>query len=302
MRYFITGAAGYIGIALVQELTRARQEVIGLVRTDAQAGTLRGLGARAVHGTMEDPQSYADAAADCDVAIHLATARGPNRAQYDRLMIETMLDAAQSTPHKRVVIYTSSVWVLPDSTQIGDAQQPDESCATHAAQTVAWRPGHEYVTLNGATDFVATAVVRPGVVYGGKGGRVGTLFDSAVKSGAAEYVGDGTNRWSVVHREDLARLYRRVAEKRARGIFHAVEEEPLALERIARACSEAAGSGAVRSLPLAEARRALGAAADALAGDRPVASVHARALGWSPEWKFARDISETWNEWRGQGV
>ncbi len=35
-------------------------------------------------------------------------------------------------------------------------------------------------------------------------------------------MGDGENRWPLVHREDVGRLYRWVAESRGRGIFHAV--------------------------------------------------------------------------------
>jgi nucleoside-diphosphate-sugar epimerase len=294
MRYFITGATGYIGSALVSELVRGRDEVNGLVRNHERAGLLERLGGRPVLGTIEEPRTYEDAAGDCDVLIHLATSYGPDRVEQDRTALSTLLRASQSAPRKRSVIYTSGVWVLPES----PPAPADETSPTHAAEISEWRSGHEYLALNGASDFVATAVIRPGLVYGGKGGLLSAFFQSAIDEGAAAFVGDGNSRWSLVHREDLARLYRRVGEKRGRGIFHGVEDTPLRVEDSARACSEAAGAGATRSIALAEARREMGVLADALAGDRPASAPHSRALGWSPEWDFARDISETWNEWR----
>jgi nucleoside-diphosphate-sugar epimerase len=293
MRYFITGATGYIGSAVVQELVRGRHEVNGLVRSDEQAALLERLGGRPVRGSLEEPRTYEEAAGDCDVLIHLAVSYGPGRVGQDRTALAALLRAAQSAPRKRSVIYTSGVWVLPES----PAEPADETSPTHAAEISEWRAGHEYMALNGASDFVATAVIRPGMVYGARGGLSG-FFSTAVEEGAALFVGNGDSRWSLVHREDLARLYRRVGEKRGRGIYHGVEETPMRVEDIARACSEAAGAGATRSVPLEEARKKMGPLADALAGDRPASAPHSRELGWSPEWSFARDISETWNEWR----
>jgi nucleoside-diphosphate-sugar epimerase len=294
MRFFITGATGYIGSALVRELVDGHHEANGLVRSPQKAKYLESLGGRPVPGTLEDPASYAEAASDCDVLVHLAFDTSPDHSA-DRSAIETLLKSGRLSGRPRSVIYTAGVWSLSEGLEPpGDENAP----TTGAAKVSEWRIPHEYVALNGATDMIASAVIRPGMVYGGKGGFINGFFKSAKEKGAAEYVGDGQNRWSVVHVEDVARLYRLVGEKRARGIFHAVENDPLQVKEIARMFSEAAGAGgATRTISLEEARTKMGAAADALASDRPAAARRSRELGWRAEWEMSEMVGQAYRDW-----
>jgi nucleoside-diphosphate-sugar epimerase len=122
------------------------------------------------------------------------------------------------------------------------------------------------------------------MVYGGSGSVTAQLFLSAEEEGASVYVGDGENRWSMVHREDLARLYRMIVEARAPGVFHGVDDHPVRLREAARAASMAAGAaGATRRLPLEEARASMGPMADALVMDQWLVARRAADLGWAPE-------------------
>ena len=50
MRIFVTGASGWIGSALVPELTRNGHPVLGLVRSDASAEAVADMGAEALRG------------------------------------------------------------------------------------------------------------------------------------------------------------------------------------------------------------------------------------------------------------
>jgi nucleoside-diphosphate-sugar epimerase len=111
------------------------------------------------------------------------------------------------------------------------------------------------------------------------------MYGSVQEHGAARYVGNGQNRWTCVHVDDLADLYLLALEKApAASIFNGAHGVAITLVDIARAASESAGAeGRVSAWPLDEARQSLGGFADAIACDQLVSGERAkRELGWRP--------------------
>jgi len=204
--------------------------------------------------------------------------------------VETLLAAAQVHDGPRTVVYTSGVWVLGAT----GGHPADESSPTdHPAQAVAWRPAHERHVLVADAERLVTAVARPGMVFGRKGGLFDRFFADTHAAREAVVVGDGTNRWPTVHVDDVAALYVALIERahttvRALSprdrVFHAMSGAAERVADIARAANRAAGGdGSVRHWPVAEARATLGPMADALALDQVVgASRSERVLGFRP--------------------
>src|SRR5205823_8943417 len=119
----------------------------------------------------------------------------------DTEAVTAMLDALKGSG--KPFVYTSGVWVLGNT----GYQTVDESAALNPPRIVAWRPAAEQRVLDAAKQGVRGIVIRPAIVYGRGGGIPAMLVQAANQSGAAWYVGDGQNRWPVVHVEDLADLY-----------------------------------------------------------------------------------------------
>jgi nucleoside-diphosphate-sugar epimerase len=296
VRVFVTGASGYIGTAVAQVLARAGHQVTGLYNNPEKEGVLRFWGVEPLKGSLENPSAWGEFAAEHDAILHIGMAKDSNAPETDRRVVEALLSSAQLKGLTRSFVYTSGVWVLGDTR----GKSEDESgSSAHPAELVEWRPAVGEMVLNVRSDILATAVIRPGLVYGGKAGILSMLFESAMKDGAAWCVGEGQNHWSLVHLEDLARLYRLVVEKSARGIFHGVDNHPLKAVEIAKAANQAAGKNAsVKSLSLGEARKKWGLMADALIMDQKIVSKRSHDLGWKPSHSsFLKGAAEAFREW-----
>lgn len=301
LRIFMTGATGHVGRAVAEALLNAGHSLTALVRTSQGALDVTALGAKPIVGALDDPRTYVAIAGEHDVLVHTAfeyDASGAELRATDQIATRALLDAAATSATVRQLIYTSSAFLLADC---GDAPVDESTEPTPASAASEWRLGMEQEVLSrsAASGFRGT-VVRPGLVYGGRGGTMPQLFGDAEGAGLVRYHGDGTNRWPLVYRHDLATLYRLVAESGTGGVFHGVDGTPMPVRAVAEAASHAAGwEGRTRSIAFEElpanerehARRALGR-------DVPVTSTRSATLGWKPSYaSFAEGAAQAYREW-----
>ena len=294
MKIFVTGGTGYIGQRVVAELVEAGHDVIALVRSPDRAEPVSSLGAAAAIGELATPRRYRGPAGRADVIVHLGFDYSDPVAT-DALAIDTFLEATEG--REATFVYTSGMWVVGDT---GGATVGDDAPTDHPARIVAWRVPLERRVLEASKGGRVTAVVRPGHAYGLGGGITTRMFSTAAKTGVAEYVGDGTNHWSNIHVDDLARLYRTVVESGVGGVYQAVDGTPETVASMAAAVSRAAGGdGSTRSIPLEKAREKLGPMADAMCLDQLLAAPAALGLGWRPEHpSFTGSVDRSFEEWR----
>ncbi|HEV2274672.1 MAG TPA: hopanoid-associated sugar epimerase [Acidobacteriaceae bacterium] len=72
MKVFVTGATGFVGSHVAQELVRRGIEIRILVRPSSPVENLEGLPAETFPGDLLDPESLRPAVSGCDAVMHLA--------------------------------------------------------------------------------------------------------------------------------------------------------------------------------------------------------------------------------------
>src|SRR5690349_20837335 len=163
MRFFLTGATGYVGAAVLDAMVRGGHDVTALVRDPERGERIARRGVQAVVGELSKGTSYMAIAETCDAIVHAAiepSKRGPkvNRQAIDNLLVAAGRRAAEGRPAS--FVYTSGLWIL------GDTQgQATEEWPLQPPDHVAWRVEHERLVLDRAGNGVRTAVIRPGIVY-----------------------------------------------------------------------------------------------------------------------------------------
>ncbi|MGA0604284.1 SDR family oxidoreductase [Caulobacter sp. KR2-114] len=282
MRVFMTGATGFIGSAVVEELKAAGHQIEGLARSDAAAATLVGWGVAARRGDVGQPQILAEAAAAADGVIHCAF--GNDFSQYiqagetDLAAVTAMAEALAGSGKPLVV--TSGLTARTPGRPSTEADAADLDSMT----AVRGRP--EEAALAFAARGVRASVVRlsPSVHDRAQQGLVSMLVAAARGGGFAAYVGEGQNRWPAVHRRDAARLFRLALEDAQPGQrLHAVGEEGVRLRDIAEVIGARLGLP-VRGLTPEEAAAQLGFVGFVAVTDMPASSALTReSLGWRPE-------------------
>lgn len=280
MLVFLTGATGFIGSRILAELIAAGHNVLGLVRSDAAARRLEEAGARPILGTLEDPASLAQATAQTDAVIHTAFdhdfSRFAENCEKDRRAILAMGEALRGSGRPLII---TSVVAMGITT-------PGQPALEHL---VDWEhPAPRALSERAAVELrskdVSVAVVRlPQVHDQSRQGFVTSLIDLARVKGVSAYVGNGTNRWSAVHVDDVARLYRLALERHQAGLrYHAVAEEGVPVRSVAETIGAKLGVPVV-SVSREESQNHFGWLATFAERDMSASSARTReSLGWQP--------------------
>ncbi|MBD2701240.1 SDR family oxidoreductase [Spirosoma sp. BT702] len=228
MRVFITGASGFIGSAIVQELLNARYQVVGLARSEESAQSLTKAGANVVRGTLEDLDSLKRGATYADGVIHTAFIHDFSNyaaaAETDKHAIEAIGSVLAGSD--RPLIVTGGILGL----------RTDGNFITENDPAPGFPRASEAAAMSLAEAGVRASVIRlpPSVHDAGDYGFIPYIINTARKKGVSAYVGDGGNRWPAVHRLDAAHLFRLALEKGATGArYNAIGDEGIPVREIA---------------------------------------------------------------------
>lgn len=275
MHVFVTGATGWVGSAVVDDLIGAGHQVTGLSRSEDKAKALAAAGAAVLRGTLDDLDVLRSAASAADAVIHTAFnhdfSKFAENAEQDRRAIEALGSALVGS--NRPLLVTSGVALLAPGRVATEEDAPPSD--------PSWPRKSETMAIALAARGVRAASVRlaPAVHGVGDHGFIPILIAIAREKGVSAYIGEGVNRWPGVHRRDAARLYRLALKQGATApAYHATADEGVPFKAIAEVIGHRLG------LPV-ESRDPghFGWFARFAGADMPASSARTRSLlGWQP--------------------
>jgi nucleoside-diphosphate-sugar epimerase len=173
MKYFVTGATGFIGGKLAKALIARGHEVVALVRTPAKTQHLAKLGITLAPGDITDKESMRQSMIGVDGVFHVAAwyKIGEKGDEAHTINVDGTRNVLELMRELQIPkgVYTSTLAVFGDT----HGTQPDESFYfdptkepfLSAYDETKWRAHYE-VAVPMMEQGLPLVIVQPGLVYG----------------------------------------------------------------------------------------------------------------------------------------
>ena len=239
MKILISGGTGFIGRAVLDELTRAGHEVWILSRTPESAR--RAAEGRVLFWNGKTRGEWTESLRDMDAVIHLAgenlsrglwTPARKRRIEESRVASGRLLaDAvAEASPRPKVFLQASAIGYYGARGEEMLTERAPAGEGFLADVCRKWEDSSKRVESAG----VRRVIFRTGLVLGRKGGAL-PLMALPVRFFAGGRLGDGRQGVSWIHLADEAGAIRFLLEHdSAEGVFNLTAPEPLSNEAFMR--------------------------------------------------------------------
>ena len=170
MKYFLTGATGFLGSQVARQLLAAGHSVNALVRTPAKAAGLAALGAALFAGDITDKDSLREPMTGTDGVFHIAAwykIGARDKTEASRINIDgtrNVLEAMRDLGIRKGV-YTSTLAIWSDT----HGMKPDESyrySGPHISEYDRTKAAAHAVAEGFIREGLPLVIVQPGVIYG----------------------------------------------------------------------------------------------------------------------------------------
>lgn len=211
MTSLVTGASGFLGGHVVEELCRRGEEVIVLARRTSDLSALKNLEIEIRYADLRDPVAVKEAMKGVDLVFNCAGAVRfviPYKEIYEINVAgtERIVNAAAEAGVRRI-IHTSSIAALgPDgllSPNDLKVDRPDIKYGYSRSKTEA----EAIFFRKCAEKGIEGVALRPGVIYGPRDLNAAYSWFNFVDTNKAQLVGDGTSRFPLIYISDVVEAF-----------------------------------------------------------------------------------------------
>jgi len=217
MKVFVAGASGFLGKAVVAELSGRGHEVVGLVRSSDRGRAVEALGGRYVVGDLTTEGPWMDEVKDSYRVVSLSLpVRFTDKAGIDDMAglnvkhakgIKNLIKAAKHGEARSIILTYDTLCFGSRTDKWID--EPGRLRPVGYCRPI----GNTYDDINrvGEESGIPLVSIFPGRIYGTEGWFPYVV--ERIRGGNWHLAGDGQNLISVVHVGDLARAYGEAVER-----------------------------------------------------------------------------------------
>jgi nucleoside-diphosphate-sugar epimerase len=206
LKVLVTGASGFLGSHVAEQLAAAGHEVVALVRKSSNRKFLATLpNVTFADGAVEDASAVHAATRGVDAIVHSAgLVKARDAREFEKINVEgtqNLLAAAKkNAPYlKRFVFVSSLAAVGPSHDGLPVTLDREPRPVTHYGRS---KLRGEQAVLAAKGELPVT-VIRPPMIYGPRDNETFAFFQT-VSRRVLPYLGDGKNTLSIVYAADAA--------------------------------------------------------------------------------------------------
>lgn len=244
MRYFLTGATGFVGNVLARQLRVAGHDVHASVRSPQKASDLHSLGVKLFAGDVTDKESMREAIQGVDGIFHVAgwyKVGVRDKSPGERVNVQGTRNVLELMKELRIPkgVYTSTLAVNSDTR----GQLVDESyrfTGKHISEYDRTKAAAHDHAEQFIADGLPLIIVMPGMIYGP--GDTSTLrrnFINFLRERLPVVPTRTAMCWA--HVEDIAHAHILAMDKGMPGETYIIAGEPSTLQNIFRLASQLTG-------------------------------------------------------------
>jgi nucleoside-diphosphate-sugar epimerase len=215
MNALVTGATGFLGLCIVEQLVTRGYRVRAFCRRATPQ--LESLGVEIVQGDIRDPQAVGAACRDIETVFHTAAIAGiwgPWKLFHETNTLGTRHVVAGCLVHRvKKLILTSS----PSVTFDGRDQCGVDESVPYARRWLAHYPhskalAEQHVLAANGLDGLLTCALRPHLIWGPRDRHLIPRLLERQRQGQLRRVGDGTNLIDTIYVENAAAAHLQAAD------------------------------------------------------------------------------------------